>query len=140
MMKPSTRRPRKLSGRFLAKSATVVALSAAFIGALVTPASAILVYDRAAAVAYADKYANIGVSAGSCSIDGGTWQYYGGGTAVPTGSGVAGGVGDDCAHFVSSSIGSEPHEKGGGLTVPSISGYSQYGQPGAQGIVDWLST
>jgi hypothetical protein len=134
----TARGPAKAHARLAVRSIVLAALSAAAVNVIATSASAVLLYDRAAAVAYGDKYANIVVSDGYFWINGGDCNYYGAGTPVPTGSGVAGGVGDDCAHFVSSSIGSEPHEKGGGLAVPSIAGYSQYGNPAAQGIVDWL--
>jgi len=43
----------------------------------------------------------------------------------------------DCAHFVSCSIGSEPHETGGGLIVPSRT-LPAYGEPGVGRLKDWL--
>jgi hypothetical protein len=42
-------------------------------------------------------------------------------------------TGDDCAHFVSCCIGSEPHVRGGGLAIPSRT--ATYGEPGAGDII-----
>src|SRR5262249_41057177 len=133
----ATRRPGKLPWRSTIKSAALAALSAIVVGSLTATASASLIYDRNAAVTYANLYANYVVSDGYFWVDSGTCNYYGVGTPVPTGAGLAGGVGDDCAHFVSSAIGTEPHMKGGGLPVPSplYPTYLQYGNPSAAGIV-----
>jgi hypothetical protein len=129
----------KLSGHPPHKLARLAVLSAVVAGVGPT-ASAAVIFDRNAAVAYANAYANIVVSDGYFWINSGTCVQKGAGVAVPTGSGLAGGVGDDCAHFVSCSIGSEPHAHGGGLPVPSplYPTYLQYGNPSAPGIISWL--
>ncbi len=99
-------------------------------------------YDRNTAVQYAQQFANF------VGSDGYFWEwpdisasnpaYLGSGQPVPTGSGIDGGVGDDCAHFVSLSIGSESHQHGGGLAVPNTTGTNAYGIPSAQGLTTWL--
>jgi uncharacterized repeat protein (TIGR03803 family)/autotransporter-associated beta strand protein len=98
-------------------------------------------YNAAAAVAYAQKYAH------SVCSDGYFWKgepddpaYLGAGQLVPTGAGVDGGVGDDCAHFVSCCIGSEPHQSGGGLTIQHYAGGASnaYGDCNAQDLVNQL--
>src|SRR2546423_483427 len=76
------------------------------IGGLVPSASA-TVYNRTAAVNYANTNWNKVVSDGYFWINGSTANYYGAGAAVPVNvAGEAGGIGDDCAHYVSSCIGS----------------------------------
>ncbi len=86
-------------------------------------------YDRARAVSYANNYAGSVVSDGYFWTSGSTATYYGAGTAVPTNV-----VGDDCAHFVSSCIGSPASGLGGGLDIPSRAG--TYGEPGADRLVE----
>jgi len=87
-------------------------------------------YDRARAVSYANNY-----SAYVCS-DGYFWTNswpYG---AFPPGSPAPNsGLGDDCAHFVSCCIGSEPNLRGGGLQIPSRVPPT-YGEPGAAKLVN----
>src|SRR5689334_14188489 len=91
-------------------------------------AAAATVYNRTAAVNYANANWNKVVTDGYFWINGSTATKYGAGTAVPVGvTGEAGGVGDDCAHFVSSCIGS-PGVTAGGLIIPSRAG--TYGEPG----------
>ena len=83
-------------------------------------------YDRAKAVSYANNYAGYVCSDGEFWSGTSSPTYYGAGTAVPTG-----GLGDDCAHFVSSCIGSEPNQGGGGLAITTRVPPA-YGEPGAQ--------
>jgi hypothetical protein len=85
-------------------------------------------YDRAKAVSFANNYAAYVCSDGYFWSDGSTETNLGALTPVPTSP-----IGDDCAHFVSCCIGSEPHQKGGGLTIPSRT--SSYGEPGAARLV-----
>jgi hypothetical protein len=101
------------------------------IGGIVSTASAAsTVYNRTAAVAYANANWNKVVSDGYFWINGSTATYYGAGAAVPVNApGEAGGIGDDCAHYVSSCIGSYTGSSAGGLTIPSRAG--TYGEPGA---------
>jgi hypothetical protein len=97
------------------------------------------VYDRSRAVSYANNYAAY------VSSDGYFWTnqdypdfgFYGTGvfTAVPVGGGLDGGVGDDCAHFVSCCIGNEPHVRGGGMNVPSRTSPT-YGEPSASDMIN----
>lgn len=104
----------------------------------VEPGGNTSVYDRSRAISYANNYA------GYICSDGYFWTnqnvpdwVYGGTnvfTPVPTGAGVDGGIGDDCAHFVSCCIGSEPHVRGGGLGIPSRT-TPTYGEPSATRIV-----
>lgn len=102
------------------------------LGGLAPSASAI-VYNRTAAVAYANAYWNKCVTDGYFWINGSTAKYYGAGQPVPVNvAGEAGGIGDDCAHFVSSCIGAP----GGGLTIPSRAG--TYGEPGAARLNELL--
>src|SRR3954471_1142321 len=122
--------------RFPAKLVLWAAVGAGFCG-LAPSASAITVYNRTAAVAYANKYWNKVVSDGYFWINGSTANSYGAGAAVPVNApNEAGGVGDDCAHYVSSVIGNETHEKGGGLTIPNRAG--TYGEPGAARLDELL--
>ena len=88
-------------------------------------------YDRAKAVSYANNYAGYVASDGYFWTNGSYYGYYGTGvmTPVPT----ADGIGDDCAHFVSCCIGSEPHQKGGGLAIATRD--VTYGEPGAARLV-----
>jgi Ig-like domain from next to BRCA1 gene/MBG domain (YGX type)/Immunoglobulin I-set domain/Immunoglobulin domain len=86
-------------------------------------------YDRARAVSYANNYAGYVASDGYFWTSGSTYSYYGAGTPVPTDL-----TGDDCAHFVSSCIGSEPNQVGGGLYIASRVPPT-YGEPGAQRLL-----
>ncbi|HEX4589008.1 MAG TPA: amidase domain-containing protein, partial [Gemmataceae bacterium] len=97
------------------------------------PSAPAQVYDRNAAVNYANANWNKCVSDGYFWINGSTATYYGAGQPVPVGApNEAGGIGDDCAHFVSSCIGSPA----GGLTIPSRAG--TYGEPGAARLDELL--
>ncbi len=122
--------------------ATKLALFAAVAGAVICGGASITtaatpVYDRNAAVAYANANWNKVVSDGYFWINGSTANYYGAGAAVPVNvSGEASGIGDDCAHFVSSCIGSPTGSTAGGLTVPSRAG--TYGEPGAARLDELL--
>lgn len=92
-----------------------------------------MTYNRNAAVSYANANYNKVVSDGYFWINGSTAVYYGAGQPVPVNvANEAGGIGDDCAHFVSSAIGSP----GGGLTIPSRAG--TYGEPGAARLDELL--
>src|SRR6476659_6010839 len=118
---------RGFQARFLALWA------AACIAWLAPSASLATVYNRTAAVAYANANWNKVVSDGYFWINGSTANYYGAGAAVPVNvAGEAGGIGDDCAHFVSSCIGTPA----GGLTIPSRAG--TYGEPGAARLDELL--
>src|SRR3954466_9427901 len=122
--------------RFPAKLVLWAVVGAGFCG-LAPSASAITVYNRTAAVAYANKYWNKVVSDGYFWINGSTANSYGAGQPVPVNvPGEAGGIGDDCAHYVSSVLGSESHEKGGGLIIPNRAG--TYGEPGAARLDELL--
>ncbi len=81
-------------------------------------------YDRARAVSYANNYAGYVVTDGYFWTDGSTYTLYGAGQPVPTNL-----TGDDCAHFVSSCIGSPATGLGGGLTIASRVPPT-YGEPG----------
>jgi hypothetical protein len=121
----------KLRRRFARKLTLCVAVGAG-ISALAPSASAI-VYDRNAAVAYANANWNKVVSDGYFWINGSTANYYGAGQPVPVNApNEASGIGDDCAHYVSSCIGTP----GGGLTIPNRAG--TYGEPGAARLDELL--
>src|SRR5271154_39705 len=95
----------KMQRLFPAKFALLTAVGAS-VGGLAPSASAV-VYNRTAAVNYANTNWNKVVSDGYFWINGSTANYYGAGQPVPVNvSGEASGIGDDCAHFVSSCIGS----------------------------------
>lgn len=100
------------------------------------------VYSPESAVAYAEKYANYVASDGYFwewgDISAGNPASLVAGRSVPTGSGIDGGIGDDCAHFVSCCIGSEPNDVGGGLSVPHSTDTAAYGDPSAPGLTNWL--
>jgi hypothetical protein len=116
---------------FGAKLALWGAAGASFCG--LAPSASAIVYDRNAAVAYANQYWNKVVSDGYFWINGSTANYYGAGAPVPVNApNEAGGIGDDCAHFVSSVIGTPA----GGLTIPSRAG--TYGEPGAARLDELL--
>src|ERR1700755_2445103 len=81
------------------------------------------VYNRTAAVNYANANWNKVVTDGYFWINGSTANYYGAGQPVPVNvPGEASGIGDDCAHYVSSCIGSPTGATSGGLTIPSRAG------------------
>jgi hypothetical protein len=86
-----------------------------------------IVYNRTAAVEYANQYWDQCVSDGYFWINGSTYKYYGAGAPVPVNvAGEASGIGDDCAHFVSSCIGAPA----GGLSLATRVPPT-YGEPGA---------
>ena len=125
-------------------SITVALLAIGFLAAIPSFASAAAStsYNRAKAVAYATANYNKVVADGYFWINSSTCKYYGAGAAVPTGTGIASGVGDDCAHFVSSCLGSPA---GAGIAVDqpfansSTPSYkAQYGNPSAGGLASWL--
>jgi hypothetical protein len=112
---------RSLAGKLARWSAVV-----ACVGCLASSASA-AVYNRTAAVEYANQYWDQCVSDGYFWINGSTYKYYGAGAPVPVNvPGEASGIGDDCAHFVSSCIGTPA----GGLSIPTRVSPT-YGEPGA---------
>ena len=87
-------------------------------------------FDRAKAVSYANNYARNFCSDGYYWTNGSSWATCTPGTFTLAPTSV---VGDDCAHFVSCCIGSEPHQKGGGLYI-----YTRdvtYGEPGAPHLI-----
>ena len=86
-------------------------------------------YDRARAVSYANNYAGFVCSDGYFWTNGSSYGNFGALTPVPTNL-----IGDDCAHFVSCCVGSEPNQKGGGLSIPSRVPPT-YGEPGAARLV-----
>src|SRR5690349_1144103 len=97
------------------------------------PAASAITYNRTAAVNYGNANWNKVVSDGYFWINGSTATFYGAGAAVPVNApNEAGGIGDDCAHFVSSCIGTP----GGGLTIPNRAG--TYGEPGAARLDELL--
>jgi len=123
------RTPRRFQTRFFAVWAAVTA----GIASLAPSASMATVYNRTAAVNYANANWNLVVSDGYFWINGSTANYYGAGAPVPVNApNEAGGIGDDCAHFVSSCIGTPA----GGLTIPSRAG--TYGEPGAARLDELL--
>ena len=87
-------------------------------------------YDRARAVSYANNYAGYVNSDGYFWTNGSTY-----GTFTPGSTAPSSGLGDDCAHFVSCCIGSEPHQWGGGLKIPSRATPTS-GEPGAAKLVN----
>jgi hypothetical protein len=88
-------------------------------------------YDRARAVAYANTYGGKVCSDGYFWTNGSTYVYYGAQAAVPSKF-----LGDDCAHFVSSCIGSQAGtNRGGGLLIPSRV-TPPYGEPGAGRLIN----
>ena len=87
-------------------------------------------FDRAKAVSYANNYARYVCSDGYFWTNSSGFGYYGTGTFTPVPTSP---IGDDCAHFVSCCIGSESHQKGGGLTIPTRD--VTYGEPGAARLV-----
>jgi cell wall-associated NlpC family hydrolase len=87
-------------------------------------------YDRGRAVSYANNYCGYVNSDGYFWTNGSTY-----GTFTPRSAAPSSGAGDDCAHFVSSCIGSEPNVRGGGLVIPSRVPPT-YGEPGAAHLVN----
>jgi hypothetical protein len=87
-------------------------------------------YDRARAVSYANNYSGYVNSDGCFWTNGSTY-----GTFTPLSPAPSSGLGDDCAHFISCCIGSEPHQRGGGLLIPSRVPPT-YGEPGAAKLVN----
>jgi cell wall-associated NlpC family hydrolase len=137
MPQPLTLGTYKMQTGFTARFALWAAVGAA-IGGLAPSASAqVITYNRNAAVNYANANWNKVVSDGYFWINGSTATYYGAGAAVPVNvANEAGGIGDDCAHFVSSAIGSPAGATAGGLTIPSRAG--TYGEPGAARLNELL--
>jgi hypothetical protein len=112
---------------------TASAIIASALAAFPRAAAAATVYNRNAAVAYANANWNKVVSDGYFWINGSTANSYGAGNPVPVNvTGEASGIGDDCAHFVSSCIGTPA----GGLIIPSRAG--TYGEPGAARLNELL--
>lgn len=105
---------------------------------VVEPGGNTNVFDRSRAISYANNYAAYVASDGYfwTNQDVPDWVYDGTNvfTPVPSGAGIDGGVGDDCAHFVSCCIGREPHTFGGGLYIPGRTPPT-YGEPSATRIV-----
>ena len=87
-------------------------------------------FDRAKAVSYANNYAAYVCSDGYFWTNSSGFGYYGTGVFTPVPSSP---IGDDCAHFVSCCIGSESHQKGGGLNIATRD--VTYGEPGAARLV-----
>lgn len=87
-------------------------------------------YDRARAVSYANNYAGYIASDGYFWTNGSSYYHYGTNVGVPTNL-----IGDDCAHFCSCCIGSESHQRGAGLNIPSRVSPT-YGEPGAGRLVN----
>ena len=87
-------------------------------------------YDRARAVSYANNYSGYVNSDGYFWTNGSSY-----GTFTPLAAAPSSGLGDDCAHFVSCCIGREPHQRGGGLPIPSRVPPT-YGEPGAAKLVN----
>ena len=86
-------------------------------------------YDRSKAISYANNYA------GYVCSDGYFWTNSSAfGTFVPHTNAPANPIGDDCAHFVSCCIGNEPHQRGGGMNIPTRD--VTYGEPAASRIVN----
>ncbi|HEV2692609.1 MAG TPA: NBR1-Ig-like domain-containing protein [Verrucomicrobiae bacterium] len=92
---------------------------------VVLPAGSTNQYDRARAVSYANNYCGYVNSDGYFWTNGSTYGTFAPGSAAP-----ASGLGDDCAHFVSSCIGSQASMRGGGMKIPSRVPPT-YGEPGA---------
>ncbi|HUA66770.1 MAG TPA: NBR1-Ig-like domain-containing protein [Alphaproteobacteria bacterium] len=94
------------------------------------------VFDRSRTVSFANNYAAYYCPDGYFWTNGSDWSTVTPDTftPVPSGAGVDGGVGDDCAHFVSYCIGSGPYVRGGGISIPSRASPT-YGEPAATRIV-----
>jgi hypothetical protein len=87
-------------------------------------------YDRSKVVSYVNNYANYVCSDGYFWTNGSDYGNFGARAAAPTGE-----LGDDCAHFASCCIGSQPAQRGGGLYIPSRVPPT-YGEPGAARLVN----
>jgi hypothetical protein len=88
-------------------------------------------YDRARAVSYANNYAGYVCSDGYFWTNGSDYYDFGSLAPVPTAE-----LGDDCAHFISSCIGSQPGtNRGGGLKIPTRVPPT-YGEPGVGRLVN----
>jgi hypothetical protein len=87
-------------------------------------------YDRARAVSYANNYSGYVNSDGYFWTNGSSY-----GTFAPLSPAPSSGLGDDCAHFVSCCIGSQPGQWGGGLVIPGRVPPT-YGEPGAARLVN----
>ena len=94
------------------------------------------VFDRSRAISFANNYAPDYCPDGYFWTNGGNWSTVASNSfiPVPTGAGVDGGIGDDCAHFVSYCIGNGPFVRGGGIGIPSRA-TPTYGEPGAARLV-----
>lgn len=126
MMERPTHRRVRLLARVAPLAAAVSVLS-------VAPAAHATTYNRTAAVNYANANWNKVVSDGYFWINGSTANYYGAGNPVPVNvANEASGIGDDCAHYVSSCLGTPA----GGLTIPNRAG--TYGEPGAARLDELL--
>jgi hypothetical protein len=123
MLQRLTRGAYKMQRRFSARLALWAAVGAGFCG--LVPSASAIVYNRTAAVAYANANWNKVVSDGYFYINSYPATYIGAGQPVPAG-------GNDCAHFVSSALGTP----GGGLTIPNRAG--TYGEPGAARLDELL--
>jgi hypothetical protein len=131
MLLTSIRKTHTVRIGLVTRFALLAAVGAGIAG--VAPSAWALSYDRNAAVNYANTNWNKVVSDGYFWINGSTANYYGAGQPVPVNvTGEASGIGDDCAHYVSSCIGTP----GGGLTVPNRAG--TYGEPGAARLDELL--
>jgi len=86
-------------------------------------------YDRSRVISYANNYAGYVCNDGYFWTNGSGCAHFGAGAPVPTAY-----LGDDCAHFVSSCIGSQSALRGGGLPIPSRVPPT-YGEPGAARLV-----
>ncbi len=86
-------------------------------------------YDRSRAISYANNYAGYVVSDGYFWTNGSDYYDFGALTPVPTAE-----LGDDCAHFISSCIGSS-NVRGGGLKIPTRVPPT-YGEPGVARLVN----
>jgi len=101
------------------------------------PSVSAVTYNRTNAVTYANNNWNKVVADGYFWINSSTPTYYGAGQPVPVNApNEASGIGDDCAHFVSSCIGSPSGATTGGLTIPNRAG--TYGEPGAARLDELL--
>jgi cell wall-associated NlpC family hydrolase len=87
-------------------------------------------YDRSRAISYANNYAGYVVSDSYFWTNGSIYVNYGAFAPVPTAE-----LGDDCAHFISCCIGSQPAQWGGGLKIPSRVPPT-YGEPGVARLIN----
>ncbi len=87
-------------------------------------------YDRTRAVSYANNYAGYVCSDGYFWTNGSSYGNFGALAPVPTAE-----LGDDCAHFISCCIGTQPNQPGGGLIIPSRVPPT-YGEPGVARLVN----